>query len=291
MEDCEDIDEISHTTPTSEIIETKYKYSENITLSTYLNKKKREPKPNNRYLQTLITSHIQLLESIEILNKSQIIHFNIHPDIILYDSTNATPIITDFRMAFTQSDLNDSEKSAELFPVFENPFWAPEIHEIAKILDDRTKAESREETQESPVEEPDESIMQGGESSTLETLKATNPSWDIYAVNKLMIELTQDLADIPFMTKYRELCSQHPAEPNLKQSIEEMFQSIPKSEYELFMTQMYKSIFIPKHQDEGEPLDESLDEPSDTSSKDPIKTPLQDDTNLGINPDAKDKPL
>jgi hypothetical protein len=273
FEDCgeEDIAEIAQATTTKEIIETKYKYAEKLTLANYLNSKKREPKSNNHYLQTLVTSHLQLLESIEYLQTAQIIHFNIHPDIILYDPNNATPMITDFRMAFTEQDMDDKEKFTELFPLFENKFWAPEIHEIARIVEEPPVEEQEEE--EFPVQEPQEkndhqNQMQGGES--IEALKATCKSWDIFAVNQMIIELTKHITDIPFMTKYISICSQHPAKPDIKKSIEEIFQSIPRSEYESFLTQMYKSIFIPKNQEEGEPSDKFEE------------TPVMDDTNLGI---------
>jgi hypothetical protein len=103
-------------------------------------------------------------------------------------------------------------------------------------------------------------------------------------VNQIILYLTKEIADIPFMTKYRELCSQHPAEPNLKESIEEMFQSIPKSEYELFLTTMYKSIFTKNEKvQEDNPLGEPLSEP--LSEEKSIE-----ETKPGMYPDMNERP-
>jgi hypothetical protein len=200
-------------------------------------------------------------------------------------------------MAFTQEALNNPEEFPALFPVFDNEFWAPEIHEIAKILDkedEEIQEKEDEKIQDKEDEEPQQQILQGGELQDIDELKATNQSWDIFAVNQIILQLTEEFTDIPFMTNYRTLCSQHPAEPTLKKSIEEMFQSIPKSEYETFLHLMYKSIFTPINQD-VESLDKSLDTSLDKSLDTSLDTSLKEEpiepTNPGMYPDIKERPL
>ena len=218
LEDCENPEDIIHTTDQTKIIETKYKYLEHLTLRNYLNKLKREPKYKNRYLQILVTIHLQLLESIEFLQSidTPIIHFNITPDTILYDKINATPVITDFRIAFTKETLDDPEKSQELFPVFNNSYWAPEINAIAHLIE--TNGEIVTESNDPNINTILQPYMNQSVKEVIQELKTTYESWDIYAVNQIILEQIQPINNAPFRTtmttpfieRYIEICKQHP---------------------------------------------------------------------------------
>jgi hypothetical protein len=258
LEDCESPEEVTTTTDQKEIIETKYKYLENLTLKNYLTNLQREPTPKNRYLQILATAHLQLLESAEFLQSTNppIVHFNLTPDTILYDRINATPVITDFRIAFTKDALDDEHKSTELFPVFNNPYWAPEINAIAYLIE--TKPETITETNDPQINTTLTPFMNRPTKEVIEELKKTYKSWDIYAINQLILEcIPTNTSSIPFIEKYRELCSQYPPTiTTLKQSIETLFQSIPKIEYEQFLQQIQEEEKEKQAAPEGEPAGE-----------------------------------
>ena len=255
LEDCESPEEVTTTTDQKEIIETKYKYLENLTLKNYLTKLQREPRPKNRYLQILTTAHLQLLESAEFLQSTNppIVHFNLTPDTILYDRINATPVITDFRIAFTKDALDDQSNSVELFPVFNNPYWAPEINAIAYLIE--TNPETVAETNDPQINTTLSPFMNQPTKEVIEELKKTYKSWDIYAINQIILEcIPTTTSSIPFIEKYRELCSQQSLTiATLKQSIETLFQSIPKIEYEQFLQQI---------QEEEEEKEEEKEVPS-----------------------------
>jgi hypothetical protein len=224
LEDCEspEIEEVTNTTQQNEIIETKYKHLQKLPLTQYLEAQLHVPKQKNIFLTQCVTAHIQLLNSIKILQTitPQIVHFNINPETIMYDKMNATPVITDFRMAFTKEALDNAEEFKELFPVSENEYWSPEIHEISKLL----------ETQES-IEKAN-------------VLKQSYATWDVYAVNKLVyLFLTktlppESLESVPFMKAYMDILTQTNNPKSITElitAIEFIFQSVSKSEYETFL--------------------------------------------------------
>ena len=237
IEDCEsqEIEEVTNTTQQNEIIETKYKYLKKITLTQYLETQIHVPKQKNTFITQLITSHLQLLESIKILQAitPQIVHFNIHPETILYDEINANPVITDFRMAFTKETLDNPEESKGLFPITENEYWCPEIHELAKLLDEN-------------IEQPN--------LDKINVLKQTYTTWDVYSVNKLFYVFLinqiekESLEQIPFMKSYMDLLDDYIEHTNsngnkqrlsieeLLTSIETIFQSVSKTEYETLLS-------------------------------------------------------
>ena len=274
LEDCESPEEVTTTTDQKEIIETKYKYLENLTLKTYLTNLQREPTPKNRYLQILATAHLQLLESAELLQSTNppIVHFNLTPDTILYDRINATPVITDFRIAFTKDALDDENNSAELFPVFNNPYWAPEINAIAYLIE--TKPETVTETNDPQINTTLTPFMNRQTKEVIEELKKTYTLWDIYAINQIILEcIPTNTSSIPFIEKYRELCSQYPPTiTTLKQSIETLFQSIPKIEYEQFLQQIQE-----EEEKQAEPADKPAGEPADEPAGEPASEPAAEE--------------
>ena len=111
IENCDedDMNEIS-TEQTTNLLSIKYKKL-TTTLSEYLVLKKSDIKPKNHFLSILLTSHLQLLDAIEKLQQLEtpIIHFNINEQTILYDTINATPVLSDFRMAMTTTDIDTDE--------------------------------------------------------------------------------------------------------------------------------------------------------------------------------------
>jgi len=278
LEECESPEEVTTTADQKEIIETKYKYLENVTLKTYLTNLQREPTPKNRYLQILATAHLQLIESAEFLQSTNppIVHFNLTPDTILYDRINATPVITDFRIAFTKDALDDENKSAELFPVFNNPYWAPEINAIAYLIE--TNQETITETNDPQINTTLTPFMNRPTKEVIEELKKTYTLWDIYAINQIILEcIPTNTSSIPFIEKYRELCSQYPPTiTTLKQSIETLFQSIPKIEYEQFLQKIQEEE-EPKQKEEpaDEPADKPADEPAAEEEKETPAEPAE----------------
>jgi hypothetical protein len=222
-------------------------------------------------------------------------------------------------MAFTKEMLDKTPKS--LFPMVTNPYWAPEIHEIAEQIEKEEEKEEEEPQEKEPQEkekepqekepqekEPQEKEPQEKEEEkekeeerSIEEMTKTYKSWDIFAVNQIILEIINntDTAEIPFMQTYRELCAEYPPKETLKKSIEEMFQSIPRSEYEWFMIQIQK------------PLEEvaavaavatataevdatSVEDPNEESIEsylNPDKKSLEQEINEGINPDINDNSL
>ena len=149
---------------------------------------------------------------------------------------NGIPVIKDFRMAITVKDLEDTVKSRELFPTHNNPFWPPEIHALSLLISNTQKTI----TEDIMTEESKAALTPFLNQDTMETieeLKKTYKSWDIYAVNQMWLSYLGD-TDVPFINKYRELCSQHPQTKinELKQKIENIFLSVSKDEYRTFLS-------------------------------------------------------
>jgi hypothetical protein len=229
----------------TELIEGKYKEVGNQTLEEFLSIS-RQQNPQN-FIQLVVHSHLQLLDSIAILQSLEppVIHFNITPQTILYDKTNGTPVITDFRIAFTKKTLDTPEESDELFPPYENnPSWPVEVFYLSHLLNSTETPPPFQ----SPTNQPiDTTNIQNKDK---QQLKETYQSWDTYAVNQFIYSFmtTQNIPfTIPFMRTYKELLTQElitePSSrstiPTLQSKIKECFKSVPKKEYLHFLEQLH----------------------------------------------------
>lgn len=229
----------------TELIEGKYKEVGNQTLEEFLSIS-RQQNPQN-FIQLVVHSHLQLLDSIAILQSLEppVIHFNITPQTILYDKTNGTPVITDFRIAFTKKTLDTPEESDELFPPYENnPSWPVEVFYLSHLLNSTEIPPPFQ----SPTNQPiDTTNIQNKDK---QQLKETYQSWDTYAVNQFIYSFmtTQNIPfTIPFMRTYKELLTQEliaePSSrstiPTLQSKIKECFKSVPKKEYLHFLEQLH----------------------------------------------------
>jgi hypothetical protein len=230
----------------NELIEGKYKEVGEQTLEEFLTEQK-QSNPNS-FIQLLIHSHLQLLNSIAILQSLEppVVHFHITPQTILYDKTNGTPVLTDFRLAFTKKMIETPEESDELFPPFENhPSWPVEVYLLSQMLN----------PPENPSQVPNPSPNYSPESQTAlknkdkEQLKSTYLSWDVYAVNQTIFSFMTNLvptSNIPFVRTYQELLtkelSAEPTErssiPSIQTKIRDIFQSVPKKEYLDFLREL-----------------------------------------------------
>jgi hypothetical protein len=118
------------------LISLKYKKINN-TLYEILSKKRKDIKQKNNFLSTLITSHLQLLRAVTNIQQLEtpIIHFNINEQTILYDTINATPVLSDFRMAMTLSDTENDEIFSNLIPQYEDyDPWPVEVFILSHFL-------------------------------------------------------------------------------------------------------------------------------------------------------------
>jgi len=263
LTECEgkEMEDIVDATPETKIIESQYKALEKQSLDQYLEQNQRN------ILQLLVASHIQLLESVRSLQAVNVIHFNISPDTVLYDTINATPVITDFRMAFTTQTLDDPAKSDALFPEYNNPFWPKEVAAIAYLIDSKEPKTTEKDVSKYPgFLQPNIPIKEA-----LEELKKTHNQWDVFSVNKLIFDLLDkhlsNNRSVPFLKSYKKLQKELDIEVLLAK-IDEIFQAVPEEEYKLFMTSSMNS------RDEGSPP-----ESPETASPD-IASPEKESPNV-----------
>ena len=239
---------------------TKYKKVESKLLD-YLQKIKSEP----HFLTTFITSHIQVIEAIEELQRltPYVIHFNIHKDNILYDPTNAIPVITDFRMGLIETDLD--QEYQYLIPEYEeNPCWPFEIYLLSKLeaerFDERPE-ESLHEIKEhfmkshnipTKKETLDEYIKQfenKTKNEIIESIKTTAKSWDIYATAvtyDMLLDELQIPTEIEEIEKYKiylqDCIKQNPLERDTsekqKDEIKKIFETMTQKSIQDLHTKM-----------------------------------------------------
>jgi len=262
----------------NELIEGKYKEVGEQTLEDFLTEQI-QTNPNT-YIQLLVHSHLQLLDSIAILQSLEppVVHFHITPQTILYDKTNGTPVLTDFRLAFTKTIIETPEESDELFPSFENhPSWPVEVYLLSQMLN---PLQTQTQTQ-TPSPNYSSESQTSLKNKDKEQLKSTYLSWDVYAINQTIFSFinhrrtsleTQEgqspishtgqspishtgqslitnltpTSNIPFVRTYEELLikelSAEPTErssiPSLQTKIRDIFQSVPKKEYLDFLREL-----------------------------------------------------
>jgi hypothetical protein len=251
--DCEVSDEIDQTNPT-ELIETKYKKTTEQTLTEFLKSQIPIQKQKNKFIQLLVHSHIQLLHAVTVLQSltPQIIHFHISPETILYNTKDGTPVLTDFRLAFTKTELDDPVQNSELFPQYDNYKGYPfEIYILSQINSENQLDESRLKTLATQFAEmtelPIPTITPYQNNSIQTLIPRFYQSWDPYAINQYIYSFMTE-NNIPmrhtFMTSYKEILlsylsaepSQRPTIQKFQENIRKIFQSVPKKDYLEFLS-------------------------------------------------------
>ena len=119
---------------TTKIISNKMKYVGDKTLFDYFTYILEE-KPDI-ITDTLFDCYLHLLEGINILQKQNIIHYDLKENNIMYDETLDYPIIIDFGLSFETSDLRKYKKLVEAFYVYAPDYkpWCFEINIICYII-------------------------------------------------------------------------------------------------------------------------------------------------------------
>ena len=258
--ECENITDTQLTTTNQEeLIEAKYKSAGNKTLEEFLQDQIKTPKQSNKFIQLLVNAHLQLLDEIQLLQSTTppIVHFHITPQTVLYDEINGTPVLTDFRLAFTKTTIESPEESLDLFPIYENnPSWPIEVYLISNLLENPNKSVEELATSFTPfrVENASQSARPINQPPSIETIKNKTPielkqtylSWDTYSVNQLIYSFLTSSnipLNIPFMRTYIDVLSKEltaePTErsqiPQLQSKIRDIFKAVPKKEYMDFL--------------------------------------------------------
>lgn len=99
-----------------------------------LNEHLKQNKKPNDVMNNLISSYEYLLVSIQFLVNSNIVHYDLKGNNIMYDSEKNIPLIIDFGMSI---DLEDINKDIEFYFFTYAPsyyYWCPEIHFINYII-------------------------------------------------------------------------------------------------------------------------------------------------------------
>ena len=247
--ECENID--TQTTNQDQLIEAKYKSAGNKSLEEFLQDQIKIPKQSNKFIQLLVNTHLQLLDEIQLLQSTTppIVHFHITQQTVLYYETNGTPVLTDFRLAFTKTTIENQQESPDLFPMYENnPSWPIEVFLLSHLNDNPQKSiEEIAASFNNPTNKP--SSIETIKYKTPLELKQTYLSWDTYSVNQLIYSFltTANIPlNIPFMRTYIEILSKEltaePIErtqiPALQSKIREIFKAVPKKEYMDFLQEL-----------------------------------------------------
>jgi hypothetical protein len=269
----EEMNEIN-TEKETNLVSLKYKKITE-TLQDFLLKRKSDIKQKNKFLSILITSNLQILDAISKMQviTQPIIHFNINEETILYDNINAIPVISDFRMAFTKSDMDDNEIFMNLIPEYEDYSpWPIEIYILSNILNENPnenineiikKYISTEFFQKQNPEKVKEfenilnkyvettQISNKPKNEIIEILKQNVFSWDVYSICILFVTLLQELeietSIYGFMKQYvdvlnKVIFSEPSNRPQIKEIVDEIerifTRSINKEEYKLFLTSL-----------------------------------------------------
>ena len=250
----------------------------NQSLQDFLRTHKTQIKPKNKFLTLLVSSHIQLLESVKILQTMdpKIIHFNLTDPTIVYDNVNALPVITDFRMAFTTQEIENNETFQSFIPAYEDyPAWPIEIFMLSRLIDAKTETELfTEEIMMNIMQEFGrtsfitknqnqfnmnefnnnisnflQQFLSKTANEIMNMVKQYATSWDTYSISIYMITLINEL-QIPqsysFIKKYMEtlykvVLSDPGARPDVNGiiiEITDIFKGIDKQEYYKFVDEL-----------------------------------------------------
>ena len=262
--ECEDGTE-QPSNPTDELIETKYKNTTTQPLAQFLEyqitpqNQTTPQKQKNIFIQLIVHTHLQLLHSIKKLQEltPPIIHFHLTPETLHYNTIDATPVITDFRLAFTKTTIEDPEENKELFPPYENipqyPFEVFLLSKIADLPEDTpldtdtltkiTEAFKQQTNLDTPITTPYETTPKDIRTKVI----AHHKTWDPYAIHHYIysfLTIHQIPTDKPFMTQYKDLLvsylttepGQRPSIETTQENIKNIFKSVPKKDYLGFLT-------------------------------------------------------
>jgi hypothetical protein len=280
---------------TTNLISLKYKKVIH-KLSDFLSKKKSDIKQKNKFLSILITSHLQLLDSVSKLQQLEtpIIHFNINEQTILYDTVNATPVLSDFRMAMTTTDVDTDEIFHNLIPQYdEYEPWPIEIFILSHLLNNDTTNENLEDiikkftsshfftshTKENPeklqefenmLKEIYKNMNTIDKEQQIKALKKSAVTWDVYSIAILFVtiltNLQIDVANYDFMKQYIEILNEtifsdstdRPPIKTIVEKIKTIFTSVNTETYQSFLNSLLQE--KPKTKEESPQLLEELQE-------------------------------
>ena len=230
IEDLTDCDIAEITTEQQELIESKYKNIGTQTLADFLSTK--PPK----FLTHLLRAHIQLIDSVLKLQSLGILHLNLNEHTILYDTTESTPVITDFRMATDSLENLDT-----IFPPYtEDPGWPIEVYALSRSDEQDIQKIAADFREMSHLNK----TPTLAEYTDKTQFTSFHPTWDIYAIHRFIYSIVAPFSTkYSFMTKYKELLENYlAAEPNERatpqetiDSIRTIFQHVSKSEYDDFV--------------------------------------------------------
>jgi hypothetical protein len=253
--DCEEGTE-QPPNPTDELIETKYKKTGTIPLTKFLKSHIATQKQKNKFIQLLVHTHLQLLHSIQTVQSLDppIIHFHLTPETLQYNTIDATPVITDFRLAFTKKTLENPEENKDLFPPYENiPSYPFEVFLLSKLTEetppDLTQI-SEAFAQQTNMAAPKNTIQYEIPPADIrKKVLAHHLTWDPYAIHQYIYSFMtthQIPMDKPFMTQYKDLLvsyltvepGQRPSIQTTQENIKNIFKSVPKKDYLGFITSL-----------------------------------------------------
>ena len=92
----------------------------------------------SKFYIVLLNSYYYLINSLQILAKHEICHYDIKLNNIMYNSNKDVPIIIDFGLSFIMKQIgsfNDIQKLKSIFYTYSPNYyiWSPEIHLICFI--------------------------------------------------------------------------------------------------------------------------------------------------------------
>ena len=295
--DKEDITEIHTEQNATNLISLKYKKVTN-TLPEFLAKKKSDIKQKNKFLSILITSHLQMLDAVAKLQsiETPIIHFNINEQTTLYDIINATPVLSDFRMAITSTDVETDEIFNNLIPQYEDyEPWPIEIFILSHLLNSERSDFNIEDiikkftsshfftsqTQQNPeklqefenmLKEIYTNVNTTDKEQHIKELKKTALTWDVYSIAILFVTLLRnlqiDIENYEFMKQYMNILNEtifsdpitRPSIKTIVEKIKTIFSSISKDIYQSFLNSLLQREPNPTKEEDNAQLKEELQE-------------------------------
>lgn len=115
------------------MITSKIRYVGKETLDTFLQNiiSMKSKDKSTKYLKQIINKHLFLLESLEVLNRENVLHLDIKSDNIMIDDRTQNPIIIDFGISYDASKLQIEEykKTTEPFGIIID-YYTPWCFEI-----------------------------------------------------------------------------------------------------------------------------------------------------------------
>ena len=117
-----------------QFVSNKMRFAGKHTLGDYLEKElHRTPKKSNQYMKKLVNAHNELLTSLTLLHKANILHLDLKHNNIMVSDKTGRPIIIDFGLSFQTNHLaldKYQTLEAEQFFGIETPYYPPWCVEI-----------------------------------------------------------------------------------------------------------------------------------------------------------------